>query len=299
MQYSVMSGAGNRFAVVDGFTTPLPDDPRAMARAVCASLGDGGHAPRLDGLLLLRDAAGGADCAMEVYNADGSRPETCGNGLRCVAKLFADRHHVDGDRFVIATDAGPCDTRVERSNGLVHRARIYMGKPRITARDETIDVAGTLHTATLVDIGNPHCILVVDDERTAPVTTLGPAIERHARFPHGTNVEFLALRDGAAHLRVWERGVGETQACGSGACATAAAANASGLLAWPIRLHLPGGLLEVDSDGKGGVYLTGPVELNGTAEWPASSAARDDASSRRDPHAREASTESSKPRRAR
>jgi diaminopimelate epimerase len=117
---------------------------------------------------------------------------------------------------------------------------------------------------TLVDVGNPHCVLFVDDERTAPVATLGPLVEKHSMFPRGTNVEFLAVRGGRVFLRVWERGVGETQACGSGACAAAVAAVERGLARHPVRLELPGGTLEVDADGRGGVFLSGPVEEHST-----------------------------------
>ena len=274
MHYALMSGAGNRFAVFDGFDRGAPEHPVEAARAICAPRDEGGITPRPDGILLLLPAIAGGDCRMEIYNADGSRPETCGNGLRCIAKLAHDRGHVAKTRFTIETDAGPCPTEVHLENGVVTRARVHMGTPRIVARDQTLAVAisgkgspsSTVH-ATLVDVGNPHCVLVVDDERAAPVTTLGPALERHAHFSNGTNVEFLALRDGGAHLRVWERGVGETQACGSGACAAAVAMVARELATWPVRLELPGGTLEVESDGRGGVFLSGPVETLRTGEW--------------------------------
>src|SRR4029079_13774254 len=145
-------------------------------------------------------------------------------------------------------DAGPCATTVERPGGNVTRARVQMGAPKILARDVAIalDAQETVR-GTLVDVDTPHCVLSVDDERTAPVTLHGPRIERHALFPRGTNVEFLAVRAGRLHLRVWERGVGETQACGSGACAAALAAVERGLARFPVRLELPGGTLEVDS----------------------------------------------------
>jgi diaminopimelate epimerase len=213
----------------------------------------------------------GGDCAMILYNADGTRPETCGNGLRCVAKLVTDRGHVKGDAFVIETDAGKCPTTVEKVGGKVVRARVHMGVPTIVARDVAIPIdvpeKGTIVKGTLVDVGNPHCVVFVDDERTAPVETLGPRIEKHRLFPRGTNVEFLAVRAGRVHLRVWERGVGETQACGSGACAAATAAVARGLARFPVRIELPGGTLEIDGDGQGGVFLSGPVEEIASVDW--------------------------------
>ena len=202
---------------------------------------------------------------MELYNADGSRPETCGNGLRCVAKLAVDRGHVRGPRFVIEADAGPCKAEVELERGKVTRARIGMGLPRILEREARLELPGRAPVlATLVDMGNPHCVLFVEDERTAPVATLGPLLERHARFPKGTNVEFLALRSEGAFLRVWERGVGETAACGSGACAAASAAELHGRARLPLALELPGGRLEVSQIPGGALELAGPVEEFGS-----------------------------------
>jgi diaminopimelate epimerase len=261
MRYSLMSGAGNLFAVLDGFADALPADPAALARALCAGPGSGGLDPRPDGLLIVRPARRGGDCAMELYNADGSRPETCGNGLRCAAKLAFEHGHVRAQRFVIEADAGPSQTEVELERGKVVRARNGMGVPRVLERNARIELAerAPVH-ATLVDMGNPHCVVFVEDERAAPVAELGPRLERHARFPHGTNVEFLALGRTHAALRVWERGVGETAACGSGACAAAAAAQVLGLARLPLALHLPGGILEVSADERGALQLAGPVE---------------------------------------
>lgn len=263
MHLTVMSGAGNTFAMIDGFAGDLPRDLPGLARATCRDI-----QPKLDGLLIAAKPVFGGDAAMVLYNADGTRPETCGNGLRCVAKLVADRGHVAGDAFVIETDAGKCATTVERVNGKVVRARVHMGTPKILGRDVAIALdPNTTVKGTLVDVGNPHCVVFVDDERTAPVTTHGPIIEKHAFFPRGTNVEFLAIRAGRVHLRVWERGVGETQACGSGACAAAIAAVERGLAIFPVRIELPGGMLEIDGDGKGGVFMSGPVEELAELEW--------------------------------
>jgi diaminopimelate epimerase len=261
MRYSLMSGAGNLFAVLDGFADALPADPAALARAICADKSAGGLDPRPDGLLIVRPGRRGGACAMELYNADGSRPETCGNGLRCVAKLAIERGHVRGPRFVIEADSGPCEVEVELQRGQVVRARVGMGVPRVLEREARIELAGRASvSATLVDMGNPHCVLFVEDERTAPVAELGPLLERHARFSRGTNVEFLALREAGACLRVWERGVGETAACGSGACAAAVAARELGRARLPLALHLPGGVLEVSQGEHGAVCLAGPVE---------------------------------------
>ena len=137
MRYSLISGAGNLFAVIDGFAEAPPSDPAALAIGICAGTERGGIDPKPDGLLLALRPTRGGDCTMVLYTADGSRPETCGNGLRCIAKLVVDRGHVTGEKFVIETDAGLCAATVERDVRGAHgvqSARIHMGRPRITAR---------------------------------------------------------------------------------------------------------------------------------------------------------------------
>ncbi|MFN0007453.1 MAG: diaminopimelate epimerase [Planctomycetota bacterium] len=275
MRYTLMSGAGNLFVMVDVFDDPRPSEPARVAREICGSASRGSIQPRPDGLILVGPSERGADCAMEVYNADGSRPETCGNGLRCAAKLAVERGHVRGLELSIETDAGARSARVELLGGRVVAASIEMGLPRILATEEVILTAKSSAVATVVDMGNPHCVLFVEDERTAPVEALGSELERHRRFPAGTNVEFLSRRSERWHLRVWERGVGETRACGSGACAAAVAAVQCGLATWPVRLRLPGGELEVDRREDGNVVLTGPVEELGSGEWRSARSTRD------------------------
>jgi diaminopimelate epimerase len=270
LPYTLYSGAGNRFVVLDLFVNPPPSRPAELARQVCASNGSLSFTPRPDGLLLARPGTRGGQAAMELYNADGSRAETCGNGLRCLAKLVSDRRYVGGEEFVLEADAGLCPTRVERTAGVVTRVRVAMGAPREALTRERLTLKnGAQVEAVLVNMGNPHCVLLVDDERLAPVLELGAELERHARFPRGTNVEFLALRAEGAFLRVFERGVGETAACGSGACAAAAAAQWLGKARLPLTLHLPGGQLEISADAQGGLYLFGPAQEHesATLEW--------------------------------
>lgn len=269
--YTLCSGAGNRFAAIDLFLGPMPPRPAELARAMCADPARGGLDPRPDGLLFIAPSVHGADAAMILYNTDGSRAETCGNGLRCVAKLARDRGHVQADRFVLEADAGLCPASVERRDGRITHARVAMGAPRSALKRERLQLRdGGSVEAVLVDMGNPHCVLFVPDERKAPVETLGAELERHAQFPRGTNVEFLALSPAGARLRVFERGVGETAACGSGACAAAMAAEWSGLASLPMTLHLPGGELTVSKDSTGGLELAGPAETHGDGwwEWP-------------------------------
>lgn len=258
MHTTWMAGAGNLFIVVDGVAGTLPEHPAEYARERCLQAGPLGRKP--DGVLLVTRASSSGPCAMAVYNADGSRPEMCGNGLRCVAKLVFERGYAKSRAFVIDTDAGSRAVTVELQGDHVTSVTARMGIPRILARGEKLLALGAEQTVVIVDVGNPHCVLFVDDVRTAPVATLGPALETHARFPRHTNVEFLSLATQPATLRVWERGVGETQACGSGACAAAWAAVDSKRARWPVAIDLPGGRLVVDDDGGGGVTLRGPVE---------------------------------------
>src|SRR5260221_3172979 len=160
MRCALMSGAGSLFAGLDGFADEVPADPAGLARAICAGAARGGIEPRPDGLLIVRAGRRGGACAMELYNADGSRPETCGNGLRCAAKLAVERGHVRGPRFVIESDAGPCEAEVEEQRGAVVRARIVMGVPRVLEREARLELPGRAAVrATLVDMGNPHCVL--------------------------------------------------------------------------------------------------------------------------------------------
>jgi diaminopimelate epimerase len=278
MRYSLMSGAGNLFVVIDGFSQDLPRDPAALARAVCAAGGgpgvQAGVEPRPDGLILVRTSLRGADCAMEIYNADGSRPETCGNGLRCAAKMAAELGRVAQDEFTIETDAGIRAAHVDWKGGRVVSARVGMGRARLLGAEEQIVLRADSIRGTIVDVGNPHFVILVDDERESRVAEWGAAIASHARFPAGSNVEFLARRSDGLHLRVWERGVGETRACGSGACAAAVVAESRGLAHWPVRLDLPGGTLQVDRDQSGDLTLSGPVEEIRTDVWVEDSAGR-------------------------
>lgn len=261
-----MAGAGNTFAVVDGERESLPSDPSGLAKRLCEpGRRWSRHLPRLDGVLVVtggsRPSDAGADCRMTIYNSDGSRPEACGNGLRCVARFAREQGFAASDTLRVATDAGVRRVELVRdAGGSIVAARARMGAPRRIERDVVLATSRGDVRATLVDMGNPHCVLFVDDERRAPVGELGPELERHARFPQRTNVEFAAVRDGRWRLRVWERGVGETPACGTGACATAIAAALERGAALPLDLELPGGRLIVDRDASGEVILTGPCD---------------------------------------
>jgi len=274
VNYAVLSAAGNTFAVVDLVHGEAPRDPQRAARELCeASANDPTGHLRLDGLLLVRSPAGEGDCRMEIYNADGSRPEACGNGLRCVARFARERGMSRSDLVRVETDSGLRRVQLTREHDRIVAARATMGVPRLDGLEVELETPLGAVSATLIDMGNPHCVIFVPDVREAPVGELGPILERHPRFPQRTNVEFVtprartAKRRGRIAARVWERGVGETAACGTGACAAAVAAALSGRSELPTDVELPGGVLEVSWDGRGEVELAGPCEELGAGEW--------------------------------
>ncbi|MEW6074179.1 MAG: diaminopimelate epimerase [Planctomycetota bacterium] len=254
MPATILSATENRFAVLDVFRAAPPADLEEMARRTCAR-GDRG----LDGLLLLAPPVHGGDCRMVLYNPDGSRPEACGNGLRCIAKLAVERGYTAGDSLVIETDAGLRAARVHRESGVVRRATVDMGVPRLLAQDVRLATVRGPQLVDLVDMGNPHCVLFVADATETPVEELGPEIEKHGRFPARTNVDFVAVRPDGLAVRFWERGVGETASCGSGAAAAAAAAIARRRATSPVLVRTAGGTLRVQWDGRGLLRLEGAV----------------------------------------
>lgn len=252
-----LEATGNRFALFDAFEQAPPADPGALARRVCAPAG--GRAP-LDGLLIVARSERGADLRMIVHNADGGRPESCGNGLRCVAKLARERGHVRRDDFRVETDAGTRRVVVELEQGRVRWAEAALGVPRVEALDERLEADGRLFPASIVSLGNPHCVLFVDELEGLALERLGPLLARHARFPAGTNVEFVLASEGGLAMRVWERGVGETLSCGTGAAAAAAVALVSGRARSPLALATRGGTLRVRWDGPGAeIHVGGAV----------------------------------------
>jgi len=286
MNLLLMDGTGNRFYVLDAFREPLPPDIDlpSLARELCdhadalraGSVSD--RSSRVDGLLIVEPAEG---CAgrMRVYNADGSLAEMCGNGLRCVAKLLHDRRDV-GDSFTIATDAGPRLVEILGASPELSEIRIGLGHPifepqeipttlhGIPPIEQPLDVDGDTWHLTCVSMGNPHAVTFVSDPNAIDVRRVGPAVERHEVFPNRTNVEFAAiLSPTQIRLRVWERGVGETAACGTGAAATAVAAILTARTERDVMLHLPGGELQVSwprNDAE--VFLTGSAQVIGVVQ---------------------------------
>jgi diaminopimelate epimerase len=259
-------GAGNDFVLIEDLDDRMGLlDPKLVAALCDRHQGVGG-----DGLIRIAPADG-ADFFMDYYNADGGVAEMCGNGIRCLAKYVADRGMTSGDRLRVDTRAGVKDLVLyPDADGLVDRVRVDMGAPILER--ERIPVAGDgdpLHVpveaeadrfeAACVSMGNPHAVIFVDRLAAIPVERYGPLIENSNAFPAKANVEFTeVLTPDEVRVRVWERGVGETQACGTGACATAVAASLRGLTGRDVAVHMPGGTLDIAwTDDT--VYLTGPV----------------------------------------
>ncbi|MCP3996465.1 MAG: diaminopimelate epimerase [bacterium] len=242
MHFVKMQGLGNDFIVIDGPADPTPEQ---IARWC-----DRRHGVGADGVLEVT-TIDDARVRMRYWNADGGAAELCGNGLRCVARYAADRSLVDSGDFVVETAVGP--RRVEvKDDGSV---RAFLGTP---GSGEDLSVEGVdLHT---VDMGNPHAITWVEDVQEVQVQALGPQIECAEPFPAGTNVEFASISGSdEIDLRVWERGVGETLACGTGAAATAFLAHEQGRVGSVVRMRLRGGTLTVELDDDG-AWIQGPAE---------------------------------------
>ncbi len=235
-----MEGLGNDFIVIEG---PADPSPTQMSSWCDRRRGIGA-----DGVLEVTPIDAGT-VRMRYWNADGGEAEMCGNGLRCVARYAADRGWVNGDSFTVETAVGPRPVHLTRDG-----VRVLLGIPSLGSPHQIGELA--LHS---VDMGNPHAITWVEDPEAAPVEQAGSAIETAAQFPHGTNVEFAAVTDDdQIEVRVWERGVGETLACGTGAAATAFLAHAQGLVGPTVLMRLRGGPLRVDLTDQG-AWIEGPA----------------------------------------
>ncbi len=255
--FEKMHGLGNDFVIFDQADQYAVDAITAQAAAIA----DRRHGIGCDQILIIKEAAE-TDARLIILNNDGSKAEACGNGTRCVAELVMRR--LGKDHVTMISDGG----RLDAWRSGQAQVSVNMGQPRfgwqdIPLRQEADPSALSLHDdlpdAKAVNIGNPHCIFVVPDAETAPVAELGPVIETHAMFPQKTNVEFISLIDkDHIRMRVWERGVGITSACGSGATAAAIAAHRLGLTSPSVKVELDGGQLMIDWREDGAI-MTGPV----------------------------------------
>jgi diaminopimelate epimerase len=276
MQFTKMQGAGNDYIYVDCFAHNPPRDPADLARRISdRHFGVGG-----DGLILICPSEV-ADARMRMFNADGSESEMCGNGIRCVAKYVYDHGHCRKPSLRIETGRGVLSLDLQTAGGRVERVRVNMGRPVLTAAEipttfsgeravnVPLEVAGRRLSVTCVSMGNPHCITYVDKLSDEWVLGLGPQIEVDPHFPRRVNAEFVEIvSPEEVRMRVWERGSGETLACGTGASAVCVAGVLAGRTARRILAHLPGGDLELHWADDDHVYMTGPAVEVFRGEWP-------------------------------
>lgn len=268
LEFAKYQGTGNDFVMVVDL-----DDDRPLSAEEVAAVCDRRAGVGADGVIrIVRTDREGASFFMDYANADGSVAEMCGNGIRCVGVLLHDRGLTDVTSVDVLTRAGVRHLTLYAEPTGVWRATTTMGTPNFTRAAipmrgpawetflaQPLEIGdGLTLTASAVSMGNPHLVVFVDgDPATVHVGHIGPALERHDLFPEGTNVEFAYVHDGVVHARVWERGSGETMACGSGACAAAIAANEAGLVSSRTVVRFPGGDLEVERRDDGEVLLTG------------------------------------------
>ncbi len=259
MRFVKMHGLGNDYVYIDCFHEEAPEDPAALSRRLSKHHFSVGS----DGLILIEPSAE-ADAAMRIFNADGSEAEMCGNGVRCVGKYVYDSGICKKESLSIVTKSGLKKLRLTLENGVCMGARVDMGAPVIGMVNEQVRAQGEDLRLTTVDMGNPHAILFTDElPGDGKFFRLGAAIEYHQLFPKRTNVEFVRIAaPDQLEVRVWERGSGETLACGSGACASLVAAAKNGLCQRKASVSLKGGALKIEwSEADGHVYMEGPAEI--------------------------------------
>jgi diaminopimelate epimerase len=274
LEFTKMHGAGNDFVVLDALAHELPPIEPLAERLADRHTGVG-----CDQILVIRPSEA-ADFRMDIYDADGSRVEMCGNGIRAVLKYLRDRGHTAADEVSVETLGGVVrprwmgddSVRVDMGRPVLAPAKIptTLGEGDGPVLDAPLEVDGERVPVSCVSMGNPHAVLYVDDPETAPVTTLGPRIETHAAFPNRTNVEFVTVESrGRIRQRTWERGTGETLACGSGACAVAVASMLRGVADRDVTVVLRGGTLRIEwADDDAPVFMTGPAAEVYTGRFP-------------------------------
>jgi diaminopimelate epimerase len=261
-------GTGNDFVMVEDL-----DDANPLEASLVAALCDRHLGIGADGSIRVVRGTDGDDFFMDYRNADGSLAEMCGNGVRCLAKLVYDRGYTTATELRIGTRAGSKHVSLDVRDNVVASVTVGMGPPAFARREipmtgpsdepfltEPFEVDDVTYKASAISMGNPHLVVFAErDPRDVDVTTIGRRIEHDPRFPNKTNVEFIDVRDGVVNVRVWERGVGETMACGTGGCAALVAANEAGLVPAKAQVRFPGGTLIVERT-QGEVLLTGPAE---------------------------------------
>lgn len=269
MKFTKMQGLGNDYVYVNCFEEKI-ENPPAVARYVS----DRHFGIGSDGLIMINPSEV-ADFEMEMYNADGSRGEMCGNGIRCVAKYVYDYGLTDKTQISVETLGGIKYLDLTVEDGKVVLVKVDMGKPELKSDlipiisenekviDEPIEVDGQVYHMTGVSMGNPHTVIYVDDVKNLDLEKIGPKFENHERFPKRINTEFVHCIDrNTVEMRVWERGSGETLACGTGACAVAVASILNNLTDTRVTVKLLGGDLQIECDQKKNhVFMTGPAKV--------------------------------------
>lgn len=269
MKFTKMQGLGNDYVYVNCFEEKI-ENPPAVARYVS----DRHFGIGSDGLIMINPSEV-ADFEMEMYNADGSRGEMCGNGIRCVAKYVYDYRLTDKTQISVETLGGIKYLDLTVEDGKVVLVKVDMGKPELKSYlipiisenekviDEPIEVDGQVYHMTGVSMGNPHTVIYVDDVKNLDLEKIGPKFENHERFPKRINTEFVHCIDrNTVEMRVWERGSGETLACGTGACAVAVASILNNLTDTRVTVKLLGGDLQIEWDQKKNhVFMTGPAKV--------------------------------------
>ena len=271
IRFTKMQGCGNDYVYINGFTEKVPQEkkPEFVRFASDRHFGIGG-----DGVIFI-NPSDEADFEMEMYNADGTRAEMCGNGIRCVAKYVHDKGLTDQTQFSIVSGGKVKYMDLTVENGITKAIRVDMGEPILTAAevpvvskneqsvDEEIVVDNEKYRMTCVSMGNPHAVVFVDSTADFPLEQIGPHFENHERFPRRTNTEFVeVVSPEYVKMRVWERGTGETLACGTGCCATAAACVLNGKTGRKVTVEVLGGALTIEWDEKTNhIFMTGPAEL--------------------------------------
>lgn len=267
MKFTKMHGCGNDYVYVNGFTEKVADKPKAVVALSDRHFGIGS-----DGVIFINPSQQ-ADFEMEMYNADGTRAEMCGNGIRCVGKYVYDHGMTDKTSITVESFGKVKYLDLTVENGKVVKVKVNMGKPELTVKDvpvvseheqvidEEIIVKGKSYRMTCVSMGNPHAVVFMDDVEHLAIEEIGPYFENHERFPNRTNTEFVqVIDDSHVKMRVWERGTGETLACGTGCCATAVACVLNHLTGAHVTVQVLGGEIEIYWDQKENlVYMTGPA----------------------------------------
>ena len=268
IQFVTMQGLGNKFVVINCFDRQISN-----LSSLAVDMSHRHTGLDTDGIIVILPSDK-ADCRMRIFNADGTEAQMCGNGIRCIAKYVSDNHIVKANHLTIETLSGIKSLRLHKGlDGLVETVTVDMGHPAILPTevpvnfagdamlDSAVDVAGTQVKITAVSMGNPHGVVFVDNFTDEMIRTLGPELEKHKIWPERANIEFARTDNrNTLSVRAWERGVGETMACGTGACAAATAAVLTGRADWPITVRLLGGNLLIDRDGStGNILMTGPA----------------------------------------